>query len=83
MKKNEKDFSGIVGYVSQIIKKTCTYEHESRSTVHGNGNSNSNGEKDKEKAKENVLNEEQMKDEGLEARKAMVKVRFDIAVKMK
>ena len=77
LKKNEKDFSGIVGYLSQIIKKTCTYEHENRSTVHDN--SNSNREKDKEEVKENVVNEEQMKDEGLEARKAMVKVRFDIA----
>ena len=63
------------------INKHCTYEHENRSTVHGN--SNSNREKEKEEVKENVLNEEQMKDEGLEARKAMVKVRFDIAVKMK
>ena len=75
LKKNEKDFSGIVGYVSQIIKKTCTYEHENRSTVHGN----SNREKEKEEVEENVVNEEQMKDEGLEARKAMVKVRFDMA----
>ena len=70
LKKNEKDFSGIVGYVSQIIKKTCTYEHENRSTVHGNTN------REKEEVKEIVVNEEQMKDEGLEARKAMVKVRI-------
>ena len=79
MKKNEKDFSGFVGYVSQIIKKTCTYEPENRSTNYSNTEKEKEKEKEKkeeaEKEKTNVANEGKIEDVSIQAQTDMMKVR--------
>ena len=79
MKKNEKDFSGFGGYVSQIIKKTCTYEPENRSTNYSNTEKEKEKEKEKkeeaEKEKTNVANEGKIEDVSIQAQTDMMKVR--------